>query len=169
MCHAFPHGFFYVSFRRVFPLSFCFSFLRLSGFHLRGKTGLSASLLHGKKSFFRLLVRVARKFCGHWKIAFSRMISRSAESDFGKCRMEAKDVLDVCFFVNVWLLFAGNIRFLQRWRMRWALSFCRRLISFSDVLFAAIGRCALPQCQGLRHLCRIQAACFENAASCIER
>ena len=83
--------------------------------------------------------------------------------------MEAKNVLDVCFFVNVWLPVAGNIRFLQRWRMRWALSFCRRLISFSDVLFAAIGQCGLPQCQGLRYLYRIQAACFENAASCIER
>ena len=82
MCHVFPHGFFYVYFRGAFPLSFCFSFLRPSGFHLRGKTGLSASLLHGKKSFFRFLVQVARKFCGHWKIAFSRMISRSAESDF---------------------------------------------------------------------------------------
>lgn len=56
-----------MSFRRAFPLSFCFSFLRLSGFHLRGKTGFSASLLHGKKLFFRLLVQVARKFCGHWK------------------------------------------------------------------------------------------------------
>ena len=66
------------------------------------------------KSFFRFLVRVARKFCGHWKIAFSRMISRSAESDFGKCRMEAKNVLFTWFFVNVWLPFAGNIRFLQR-------------------------------------------------------
>lgn len=162
MCHVFPHGFFYVSFRRVFPLSFCFSFLRLSGFHLRGKTGFSASLLHGKKSFFRLLVQVARKFCGHWKIAFSRMISRSAESDFGKCRMEAKNVLFIWFFVNVWLPFAGNIRFLQRWRMRWALSFCRRLISFSDVLFTVVGRCTLPQCQGLRYLYRIQAVCFEN-------
>ena len=114
MCHVFPHGFFYVSFRRAFPLSFCFSFLRLSGFHLRGKTGFSASLLHGKKSFFRLLVQVARKFCGHWKIAFSRMISRSAESDFGKCRMEAKNVLFTWFFVNVWLPVAGRIRFLQR-------------------------------------------------------
>ena len=114
MCHVFPHGFFYVYFRGAFPLSFCFSFLRPSGFHLRGKTGLSASLLHGKKSFFRFLVRVARKFCGHWKIAFSRMISRSAESDFGKCRMEAKNVLFTWFFVNVWLAFAGNSRFLQR-------------------------------------------------------
>ena len=169
MCHVFPHGFFYVFFCRAFPLSFCFSFLRPSGFHLRGKTGLSASLLHGKKSFFRLLAQVAHKFCGHWKIAFSRMIFCWAENESRKCRMEAKDVLDVCFFVNVWLPFAGNIRFLQRWRMRRALSFCRCLISFSDVLFAVVDRCALPQCQGLRHLCRIQAACFENAASCIER
>lgn len=158
-----------MSFRRAFPLSFCFSFLRLSGFHVGGKTGLSASLLHGKKLFFRLLVQVARKFCGHWKIAFSRMNFYSAESESRKCRMEAKNVLDVCFFVNVWLPFAGNIRFLRRWRMRRALSFCRCLISFSDVLFAVVDRCALPQCQGLRHLCRIQAACFENAASCIER
>lgn len=140
---SFLHGFFYVYSRRAFPLSFCFSFLKPSGFHLRGKTGFSASLLHGKKSFFRLLVQVARKFCGHWKIAFSRMIFRCAESESRKCRMEAKNVLDVCFFVNVWLPVAGNIRFLQRWRMRWALSFCRRLISFSDVLFAAIGQCGL--------------------------
>lgn len=114
MCHVFPHGFFYVSFRRAFPLSFCFSFLRPSGFHLREETGFSASLLHGKKSFFRLWVQVAHEFCGHWKIAFSRMIFRCAESESRKCRMEAKDVLDVCFFVNVWLPFAGNIRFLQR-------------------------------------------------------
>lgn len=97
-----------------FRCRFVFLFLRPSGFHLRGKTGFSASLLHGKKSFFRLLVRVARKFCGHWKIAFSRMISRSAESDFGKCRMEAKNVLFTWFFVNVWLPVAGRIRFLQR-------------------------------------------------------
>lgn len=160
---------FYMSFRRAFPLSFCFSFLRLSGFHLRGKTGFSASLLHGKKSFFLLLVQVARKFCGHWKIAFSRMISRSAESDSGKCRMEAKNVLVAWYFVNVWLPFVGNIRFLQRWRMRCLLSFCRCLILLPCVLFAATGRCGLPQCQGLRHLCRIQAACFENAATCIEK
>jgi hypothetical protein len=107
MCHVFPHGFFYVYFRGAFPLSFCFSFLRPSGFHLRGKTGLSASLLHGKKSFFRLLVQVARKFCGHWKIAFSRMIFHSAESDSGKCRIGAKDALAAWLFVNVWLLMAG--------------------------------------------------------------
>lgn len=97
-----------------FRCRFVFLFLRPSGFHLRGKTGLSASLLHGKKSFFRLLVQVARKFCGHWKIAFSRMIFCWAESESRKCRMEAKDVLDVCFFVNVWLPVAGRIRFLQR-------------------------------------------------------
>ena len=87
-----------MSFRRAFPLSFCFSFLRLSGFHVGGKTGLSASLLHGKKSFFRLLVQVARKFCGHWKIAFSRMIFHSAESDSGKCRIGAKDALAAWLF-----------------------------------------------------------------------
>lgn len=98
---------FYMSFRRAFPLSFCFSFLRLSGFHLRGKTGFSASLLHGKKSFFRLLVQVARKFCGHWKIAFSRMNFYSAESDSGKCRIGAKDALAAWLFVNVWLPMAG--------------------------------------------------------------
>ena len=98
---------FYMSFRRAFPLSFCFSFLRLSGFHVGGKTGLSASLLHGKKSFFRLLVQVARKFCGHWKIAFSRMNFYSAESDSGKCRIGAKDALAAWLFVNVWLLMAG--------------------------------------------------------------
>ena len=94
-----------------FRCRFVFLFLRPSGFHLRGKTGFSASLLHGKKSFFRLLVQVARKFCGHWKIAFSRMIFCWAENESRKCRMEAKDVLDVCFFVNVWLPFAGNILF----------------------------------------------------------
>jgi hypothetical protein len=96
-----------MSFRRAFPLSFCFSFLRLSGFHVGGKTGFSASLLHGKKSFFRLLVQVARKFCGHWKIAFSRMNFYSAESDSGKCRIGAKDALAAWLFVNVWLLMAG--------------------------------------------------------------
>lgn len=152
-----------------FRCRFVFLFLKPSGFHLRGKTGFPASLLHGKKSFFRLLVQVARKFCGHWKIAFSRMISRSAESDFGKCRMEAKDALAAWLFVNVWLPFAGRIRFLQRCRMGCLLSFCRRFILLPCVLFAAVGRYGLPQCQGLRHLCRIQAACFENAAACIEK
>lgn len=90
-----------------FRCRFVFLFLRLSGFHLRGKTGLSASLLHGKKSFFRLLVQLVRKFCGHWKIAFSRMNFYSAESDSGKCRIGAKDALAAWLFVNVWLLMAG--------------------------------------------------------------
>lgn len=104
---CFPHGFFICLSVGRFRCRFVFLFLRLSGFHLRGKTGFSASLLHGKKSFFRLLVQVARKFCGHWKIAFSRMKNHSAESDSGKCRMEAKDVLFTWLFVNVWLLMAG--------------------------------------------------------------
>ena len=104
---CFPHGFFYMSFRRAFPLSFFFFFFRLAGFPVGGETGLSATDLHGKKLFLRVLVQVARKFCGHWKIAFSRMNFYSAESDSGKCRIGAKDVFAAWLFVNVWLLMAG--------------------------------------------------------------
>lgn len=67
-----------------------------------------------RSRFSVFLVQVARKFCGHWKIAFSRMIFRCAESESRKCRMEAKNVLFTWFFVNVWLPVAGRIRFLQR-------------------------------------------------------
>ena len=139
MCHAFPHGFFHVYSLRAFPLSFCFSFLGPPDFHLRGKTGLAACLFRIVRSSFRLLAGEDRRFCGHWKIAFSRMKNHSAENDSGKCRMGAKDILFAWLFVNVRLPVARRIRFLQRCRTGRLLSLCRCFIPFPDILLAGPG------------------------------